>query len=55
MVPEVLRRVSAGTGAVAVAVFQDIGKDHQELAHAVDGEIITAVTVPGAIACCQRT
>lgn len=40
--PEVLRRLSAGTEAVAV--YQDIGKGNDELAHAVDGEIITAVT-----------
>jgi Family of unknown function (DUF6461) len=40
--PEVLRRVSAGTEAVAV--YNDIGKSNDEFAHAVDGEVITAVT-----------
>lgn len=40
--PEVLRRLSAGTEAVVV--YQDIGKGNHEFAHAVDGEIITAVT-----------
>jgi hypothetical protein len=40
--PEVLRRVS--TRAEAVAVYNDIGKGNDEFAHAVDGEIITAVT-----------
>jgi hypothetical protein len=41
--PEVLRRVSAGGGEV-VALHQDIGKLNHEFAHAVDGEIVTAVT-----------
>jgi hypothetical protein len=41
--PEVLRRVSAG-GGEAVALHQDIGKLNHEFAHAVDGEIVTAVT-----------
>jgi Family of unknown function (DUF6461) len=41
--PEVLRRVSAG-GGEAVALHQDIGKLNHDLAHSVDGEIITAVT-----------
>jgi Family of unknown function (DUF6461) len=40
--PEVLRRVSAGTEAVVI--YQDLGKGDHEFAHAVDGEIITAVT-----------
>lgn len=40
--PEMLRRVSAGTEAVAI--HEDIGKGNHQLAHAVDGEIITAVT-----------
>ena len=42
MRPEVLRRVSAGTEAVAV--YNDIGKGNDEFAHAVNGEVITAVT-----------
>lgn len=41
--PEVLRRVSAG-GGEAVALHQDIGKFNHKLAHAADGEIVTAVT-----------
>ena len=41
--PEVLRRVSAG-GGEAVALHEDIGKLNHEFAHAVDGEIVTAVT-----------
>lgn len=40
--PEVLRRVSAGTEAVVI--YQELGKGNHEFAHAVDGEIITAVT-----------
>jgi hypothetical protein len=40
--PEVLRRVSTRTEAVAV--YNDIGKGNDEFAHAVNGEIITAVT-----------
>lgn len=40
--PEVLRRVSARTEAVAI--YNDIGKGNDEFAHAFNGEIITAVT-----------
>lgn len=40
--PEVLRRISAGTEAVAL--YNDIGKFNHEFAHAHDGEIITALT-----------
>lgn len=40
--PDVLLRLSAGTEAVVV--FEDIGKLNHEFAHAVDGEVITAVT-----------
>jgi hypothetical protein len=40
--PEVLRRVSARTEAVAI--YNDIGKDNDEFAHAFNGEIITALT-----------
>ena len=40
--PEVLRRLSVGTEAVAI--HEDIAKGNHQLAHAVDGEIITAVT-----------
>jgi hypothetical protein len=40
--PDVLPRLSAGTEAVVV--FEEIGKLNHELAHAVDGEVITAVT-----------
>ncbi|HEX7165204.1 MAG TPA: DUF6461 domain-containing protein [Trebonia sp.] len=40
--PEVLRRVSARTEAVAV--YNDIGKGNDEFAHAFNGEVITAVT-----------
>jgi hypothetical protein len=40
--PEVLRRLSARTEAVAV--YNDIGKDNDEFAHAVNGEVITALT-----------
>lgn len=40
--PEVLRRLSAGTEAVAI--HEDIGKGNHQFTHAADGEIITAVT-----------
>lgn len=40
--PGVLRRLSADTEVVVV--FEDIGKLNHEFAHAVDGEVITAVT-----------
>jgi hypothetical protein len=40
--PDVLRRLSAGTEVVVV--FEDIAKGNHEFAHAVDGEVITAVT-----------
>lgn len=40
--PDVLLRLSAGTEAVVV--FEEIGKLNHEFAHAVDGEVITAVT-----------
>jgi hypothetical protein len=40
--PEVLRRVSAGTEAVAI--YHDIGKLNHEFAHALNEELITAVT-----------
>jgi Family of unknown function (DUF6461) len=40
--PEVLRRVSARTEAVAI--YNDIGKGNDEFAHAFNGEIITALT-----------
>jgi hypothetical protein len=40
--PDVLQRVSVG--AEAVALYRDIGKGNHELAHAVDGHIISAVT-----------
>jgi hypothetical protein len=40
--PEVLRRLSARTEAVAI--YNDIGKGNDEFAHAYNGEIITAVT-----------
>lgn len=40
--PEVLRRVSAGTEAVAI--YRDIAKLNHELAYARDGEVIAAVT-----------
>ena len=40
--PDVLLRLSAGTEAVVV--FEDIGKGNHEFAHAVDCEVITAVT-----------
>jgi hypothetical protein len=40
--PEVLRRVSKR--AEAIAVYNDIGKGNDEFAHAVNGEVITAVT-----------
>lgn|SRR5487761_82425 len=40
--PDVLGRVSAGTEAVVI--YKDDGKGNHEFAHAVDGEIITAVT-----------
>jgi hypothetical protein len=39
--PDVLRRLSAGTEAVAI--FEDIAKSNHEFAHAANGEIITAV------------
>ena len=39
---DALLRLSAGTEAVVV--FEDIGKLNHEFAHAVDGEVITAVT-----------
>jgi hypothetical protein len=39
--PDVLRRLSAGTEAVAID--EDIAKGNHEFAHAADGEIITAV------------
>jgi PIN domain nuclease of toxin-antitoxin system len=40
--PDVLPRLSAGTEVVVV--FEDIGKLNHEFAHAVDGQVITAVT-----------
>src|SRR6185437_2531260 len=40
--PEVLRRVSARTEAVAI--YNDIGKGNDEFAHAFNGEVITALT-----------
>ena len=40
--PEVLRRVSERTEAVAL--YNDIGKANDEFAHAVNGEVVTAVT-----------
>ena len=40
--PGVLRRVSAA--AEAVSIYQDIGKQNHEFAHAADGEVISAVT-----------
>jgi hypothetical protein len=40
--PEVLRRLSARTEAVAI--YNDIGKDNDEFAHAFNGEIITTLT-----------
>jgi len=40
--PDVLRRLSADTEVVVV--FEDIAKGNHEFAHAVGGEIITAVT-----------
>ncbi len=39
---DVLSGLSAGTEVVAI--YEDIGKGNHEFAHAVDGEIITAVT-----------
>jgi Family of unknown function (DUF6461) len=42
MRPEVLRRLSARTEAVAI--YNDIGKGNDEFAHAVNGEVITALT-----------
>jgi hypothetical protein len=39
--PDVLRRLSVGTEVVVV--FEDIAKGNHEFAHAVDGEVITAV------------
>jgi hypothetical protein len=40
--PEVLRRVSARTEAVAI--YNDIGKGNDEFAHAFNGEVVTALT-----------
>ena len=40
--PDVLRRVSVA--AEAVAIYQDIGKQNHEFAHAANGEVISAVT-----------
>ncbi|MGH3249138.1 MAG: DUF6461 domain-containing protein, partial [Trebonia sp.] len=40
--PEVLRRLSARTEAVAI--YNDIGKGNDEFAHALNGEVITALT-----------
>jgi len=40
--PDVLRRVSVA--AEAVSIYQDIGKQNHEFAHAADGEVISAVT-----------
>ena len=40
--PEVLRRLSARTEAVAI--YNDIGKGNDEFAHAFNGEVITALT-----------
>jgi hypothetical protein len=40
--PEVLRRLSARTEAVAI--YNDIGKGNDEFAHAVNGEVVTALT-----------
>lgn len=40
--PEVLRRVSAGTEAVAL--YNDIGKGNHEFAHAHNSDIVSAVT-----------
>jgi hypothetical protein len=40
--PDMLRRLSAGTEVVVI--FEDIAKFNHEFAHAVDGEVITAVT-----------
>lgn len=39
--PDVLRRLSAGTEAIAI--YKDIGKGNHEFAHAADGEIISSV------------
>ena len=38
---EVLRRLSAG--AEVVAIYNDIGKGNDEFAHAVNGEVVTAL------------
>ena len=40
--PGVLRRVSVA--AEAVSIYQDIGKQNHEFAHAANGEVISAVT-----------
>ena len=40
--PEVLRRLSARTEAIAI--YNDIGKGNDEFAHAFNGEVITALT-----------
>jgi len=40
--PEVLRRLSARTEAVAI--YNDIGKGNDEFAHAFNGDVITALT-----------
>ena len=40
--PDVLRRVSVA--AEAVSIYQDIGKQNHEFAHAADGEVVSAVT-----------
>jgi hypothetical protein len=40
--PDVLLRLSAGTEVVVI--YEDIGKGNHQFAHAVDGEVITAVT-----------
>jgi len=40
--PDVLLRLSAGTEVVVI--YEDIGKGNNQFAHAVDGEVITAVT-----------
>jgi hypothetical protein len=40
--PDVLLRLSAATEVVVI--YEDIGKGNDQFAHAVDGEVITAVT-----------
>jgi len=40
--PDVLRRVSVA--AEAVSIYQDIGKQNHEFAHAANGEVVSAVT-----------